>query len=130
MPLKVTQKQFVDAIENNELRLTNQEIANKLGISEAYFYQLRWRWRKKIANFAIEMAQRLAAEQVMNLRHNAKNGDTKAAAILLEMAESYIPQKKQRITMSGELNCGVIVLPEKVLEGSPVNLPAEKNEQK
>lgn len=133
MPFKVSKKVFIETIENNENsvgeKATDEELASQLQISKQYFFVLKHRWRMQIRDYAVEMARKAAMTQIGNLKRNAKNGDTKAAAILLEIAETYIPQKKQKIDLTGQLQCGVIVVPEKKLEGALVNLIEEKSDE-
>lgn len=119
MPVKVTKEKFIQTLEDNELGLTNEELATKLGISVPYFYELRRNYRKDVRDRASEMAQTLAVEQIQNLRKNAAKGDTNAAVKLLEMAGSYIPASKQKLEIDAE-NVGVIVVPEKKPVGAPV----------
>lgn len=119
MPVKVTKEKFIQALENNEDGLTNEEISKKLGISVPYFYELRRNYRKDVRDRASEMAQTLAVEQIQNLRNNAKAGDTAAAVKLLEIGGAYIPASLQKLEVDAS-NLGVIVVPERKEVGAPV----------
>lgn len=108
MPVKVTKEQFIQTIENNEEGLTNLELASKLEISPQYFYDLKKQYKNDIRDIAKEMAEKSAAEQVNNLKRNAKKGDTKASTTLLELADVYIPHSKQDLKYEGDINFTLI----------------------
>ena len=94
MSKNITKEKFIHAIENNMDNKTNLELATEHGISEAYFYQLLKKYRITKKDELKENAQRYSAEQIANLRRNASKGDTKAAAILLAIADLYEPRKQ------------------------------------
>ena len=110
----ITKKRFIEAIENNDAGLTNQELATSMGISEPYFYDLRRKYRDQIRDITREMAKERAARNMNNLQRNSDRGDTKAALALLEIAEVYIPSSRQRIdTNVNKEDLGVIMFPVK-----------------
>jgi len=84
---KVTQEQFIQAVENASIGETNLQIASKLGITDVTFYKLRNKYADHIRESAFKFASSLAYEQIQNLRRNAKNGDTAAAKYILEVGE-------------------------------------------
>lgn len=123
MPRKITKEKFIQAIENNELGLTNQELATSMGISEPYFYDLRKKYRNEIRDLACEMVKQYAGAQIHNLRRNADNGDTKAALAILQMAGIYTPSSRQQIEASvGVMKNAVIMLPPDKPPGAPVDI--------
>jgi len=89
---KVTKKQFIEAVENNEDGLANKEIATQLGISEKRFYDLLKRWRNEVRDAAAELTKKLAVKMVYCLRKNAEKGDTQAARTILEIAGVIKPK--------------------------------------
>ncbi len=103
----ITKEKFIQAIENNEKGLTNEELAVTLGISLSYFYDLRKKYQNDIHDLAKEMAKRTAATQVSNLMKNAAKGDTRASKILLEMSRTYMPSLKQEHT--GQITINYII---------------------
>ena len=120
MAFLISKKKFIQSIENNEGCLNNKELADSMGISESYFYDLRKKYKAKIKDIAAEMVQAIAVEQIHNLARNARKCDTQAAKILLEIAGVYIPSSKQKIELPDK-TCGVIALPEKKPVGAPVS---------
>ena len=89
MPVKVTKKQFIEAIENNEEGLTNIELATKLGISEQYFYDLKKKYRDELRDTAREMIQKSAVDLVRHLIEQSRKGKTEATKVALEMIGLY-----------------------------------------
>jgi len=89
---KVTKKQFIEAIENNEDRKPNKELAADLDISEKRFYELLKRWRNEVRDVATEMAKKAAADMVYDLKRNSKKGDTSASKTILEIAGVIKPK--------------------------------------
>jgi len=89
MPVKVTKKQFIEALENNEEGLTNIELAAKLGISEQYFYDLKKKYRDELRDTAREMMQRYAIDLVRHLIEQSRKGKTEATKTALEMIGLY-----------------------------------------
>jgi len=122
MNRKVTKKQFIEALENNEDRLTHQELAKELHITKEWFSKLFKRYRDAIRDAAIERAKALAMEQIENLRKNARKGDTKAAKVLLEISLVYHQEVTQNIK-----SAGVIVVPGRLPIGSPVGKNSPDN---
>ena len=94
MAKKITKKEFLEALENNENGLSDGELATKLGIHRNWFCELRKRYREDIREAGLRLAKALVLEQMANLRRNACKGDTRAAVILLEMADAYTPKDK------------------------------------
>lgn len=99
MARKITRKKFIEAIENNEEGLTSKEMSDKLGISRAYYYKLRKKYRDEIVDAARELVKSVAADQVNNLVRNARSGDTQAAKTLLEMTKLGEKERPSRIEL-------------------------------
>lgn len=89
MPVKVTKKQFIEAVENNEEGLTNIELAAKLGISEQYFYDLKKKYRDELRKTAKEMIQKYAVDLARHLIEQSRKGKTEATKTALEMIGLY-----------------------------------------
>ena len=89
MPVKVTKKQFIEAIENNEEGLTNLELATKLGISEQYFYDLKKKYKDELKDAAREILLKNAVELARHLLAQSKAGKTEATKTGLEIIEIY-----------------------------------------
>jgi len=89
MPVKVTKKQFIETIENNEEGLTNIELAAKLGISEQYFYDLKKKYRDELRKTAKEMIQKYAVDLARHLIEQSRKGKTEATKVALEMIGLY-----------------------------------------
>jgi len=121
MSKKVSKKRFIQTIENNEDGLTNKELAYSLGISEAYFYDLRRRYRQEIRDVAKEMATEVAVEQIQNLRRIARKGNVRAALALLEIAGVYALSNRQKTESDNQkIPQGIIYYPPKLPVGAPV----------
>jgi len=96
--LKIKKKDFLNYIlaEENQDK-TAEQCAAELGICRVHYYNLKRKFRNDIAEAAKDLARSLAAEQIYNLKRNAKtNKDTPAANSLLEIAkvrtkESLLP---------------------------------------
>jgi len=121
MKRKITKKQFVEAVENNEDRLTGKQLAVKLGISEVHFCRLLKRYRNSIRDAAVELTKKIALKMVRCLEKNAVRGDTQAAKTVLEMAGAYVSRQKVDSTHKIE---GVVVLPAEV----PIGMPVEQKD--
>lgn len=89
MPIqKITKNQFVNYItDEDNIEKTVQQQADELGISRMHCYNLRKKFANQIVDCAKEISKQLAAEQIFNLRRNAKGKDTTAANSLLEIAK-------------------------------------------
>ena len=119
---KVTKRQFIQAVTENEDELTNPQIAANLNISKVRFYQLLRRWRDQIRNEVQELAKQHAAIFYSDLRKQSAAGKTEATKVALEMAGAHVPRQKIDSTHKFE---GVVVLPEEVPVGTPIK---EKDE--
>jgi len=124
---KVTKKQFIETIENNEDRKPNKELAADLDISEKRFYELLKRWRDDIRDAAVELTKKKAIKMVQCLERNAGEGDTQAAKTVLEMAGAYV--QRQKVEQNVKLE-GVVVLPAEVPTGTPINTKDNEGENK
>ena len=87
MSAKVTEIEFIEAVENNDEGLNNQELAAKLGITEQWFYKLRNKYRDKLKDAAIKIIQNNAADLVRDLLKQSRDGKTQATLAGLEMLE-------------------------------------------
>lgn len=119
MALAISKKRFIEAIENNDDGLTNQELAASLGLSESNFYRIRAKYRDEIKDRASLMAQETAAEQILELRRQSRAGNTKATIALLTIAGVYNPAGKQAPVAN--TSTAVILLPVKLPAGAPVS---------
>jgi len=86
--MKVTKKEFIQALEENEGCKTNKELAAELGISERQFYNMLKRYRNDIRDAGRELVKSLVLEQIQNLKRNARKGDTQAAKYLTELSQT------------------------------------------
>ena len=93
----LTKKQFIDLIVNNTDNKSVEEMAALVGVSTRQFYRYEREFKLTSKVELKEIAQRYSMEQIANLRRMAANpkGDSRAAAILLQIAELYEPRSKQ-----------------------------------
>jgi hypothetical protein len=84
---KISKKEIIQAIVNNEDGKTDKQIALKLGITPEWFCTLKKRYADDIYKEQRLYIRQLIGEQVKNLRRNAQKGDTAAAKFLIELTE-------------------------------------------
>jgi len=84
---KISKQRFVEALKNNDLGLTNLELAAQLGITEQYFYKLKKKYGEEIRLAARELAANYAIDALKDLKKQSKDGKTQATALLLELSK-------------------------------------------
>lgn len=120
MSKKVSDEEFIQAIEEKSGSLHNKEIATYLGISEKTFYKRLKRITVEIKSYTDQYAKRKALIVVGHLFAQSKGGNASSSKILLEMAGSYVPAGIGIDTLNLIKNEGVVMLPGKVPVGTPV----------
>ena len=85
---KITRKQFIETIENNVDEKTDRELAVELGITHEWFSKLKSRYKVDIRDAARAIIQKNTVTLVNCLIRNAKNKDSQAAKILLDMEKA------------------------------------------
>jgi len=85
---KVTKKQFIQVIENNESGRPDKELAVDIGISHEHFSRLKNKYKAEIKDAARAIIQKNTVTLVNCLIRNAKNKDSQAAKILLDMEKT------------------------------------------
>jgi len=85
---KVTRRQFIEIIENNVDEKTDRQLAVELGITHEWFSKLKSRYKADIKDAARAIIQKNTVTLVNCLIRNAKNKDSQAAKILLDMEKT------------------------------------------
>jgi len=85
---KVTRRQFIEIIENNVDEKTDRQLAVELGITHEWFSKLKSRYKADIKDAARAIIQKNTVTLVNCLIRNAKNKDSQAAKILLDMEKA------------------------------------------
>tara|TARA_Y100000310_G_scaffold213287_1_gene214216 strand:+ start:108 stop:578 length:471 start_codon:yes stop_codon:yes gene_type:complete len=119
MAQKVSIDKFTEALVNAEGLKDNKELARELGISERQFYKKLAKLKTKIVTLSEKYAKEKALQAVQDLVRSSRKGNARASQIILEMAGAYVPGGSA-VNVNLTKNEGVVVLPEKLPVGSPV----------
>jgi len=89
---RVSQKQFIQALINNEANVGTIELSRQLNISKQYFYKLRDKYQDAIIQAARRIAVNYAVQAVKDLIKQSQQGKTVATTMLLEIAKVKEPE--------------------------------------
>jgi len=96
---RVSQKQFIQALINNDDNVGTIELSRQLNISKQYFYKLRDKYQGAIIQAARQIAVNYAVQAVKDLIKQSKQGKTVATTMLLEIAK--VKEQESLLGMDG-----------------------------